>query len=166
MNKIMNKFAKRFGWVIEVPVTQKCTHLEDEKYNGWTNRETWAVNLHVENDEFFIEMRDEMLSNLDQNDYFTTTLEDACRKWFDTLLDELEESHPVSIKRMREDIGSLWRVDWLEISTTWYCARTDDDTFKKVAEREELRERLAELEDDIEVNTELVKSLRARWWSL
>ena len=33
----------------------------DEKYNGWTNRETWLVALHINNDQGFQEMTHERL---------------------------------------------------------------------------------------------------------
>ena len=96
-----------------------------ETYNGWSNRETWALMLQIENDmglndEFqglarevaegeceypFLELSERI--QLRAEVYFTV----------DAYQEEFGERMPESLQRIAEDIGSLYRVDWAE------CAR-------------------------------------------
>lgn len=110
-----------------------CCHASHETYNGWTNRETWAVSLYINNDEG---MQRHALDNLrdiradekrarDASETLTViSLEDAIRYRFsDWLKDWFEEMQEQSIGatsretlKMLFDIGSLSRVNWDELA--------------------------------------------------
>ena len=98
--------------------------MKDETYNGWTNRETWAWNLLVSNDEYlqehFVEVlvaQRKELKKQSVGDLRTTKyrvgdwLEDA----FDEYLSEDDElSRPVELA-FRREVGSFWRINWAEL---------------------------------------------------
>lgn len=72
----------------------------DESYQGYSNRETWAVCLWLDNDEgMYQETRNKSAKRLKEE--------------IEYILEEFKEQE--WCKSMREDIGSLWRVDWHEV---------------------------------------------------
>ena len=89
-----------------------------EKYNGWTNRETWATVLWLDNEQGTQELMQEMA----RNEYDSTLgLADAISEFVTELLDmESVFSAPPAQRKelisMSSDIGSLYRVDWYEIA--------------------------------------------------
>lgn len=95
--------------------------MTDETYNGWTNRETWAVSLYVENDHSMYADRQQLLSEWTED----TDVATAAREWFEGVIDswdEIAEDSPEGTRfllNMLRDIGSLWRVNWQELGTTW-----------------------------------------------
>lgn len=82
----------------------------DETYNGWTNRETWAFMLYVNNDEGLQESARECV----------TTAADALQDWAemhftrDGYTDDTGGSWPDDLADMARDIGSLCRINWSE----------------------------------------------------
>ena len=89
-----------------------------EEYNGWTNRETWALNLHITNDQGLDEMARERVAGLD-----TFRAAEALREWVENdllALSSYEEEYGTPPNRellmMAQDVGSVWRVDWIEIA--------------------------------------------------
>ena len=89
-----------------------------DSYNGWCNRETWAVNLHLSSDEGLYHATLYSLASAD----------DPCdvpgREYGEiihALVDDLFEEHSDDplIQSMIHDVGSLWRVDWDEIGKAW-----------------------------------------------
>jgi hypothetical protein len=82
--------------------------MSDETYNGWTNRETWATALHIDNEQ---RLQAKVLELAKENQT-QRELADAIESWIDDYFDE----NWVQARTMREDIGSLYRVNWWEIA--------------------------------------------------
>lgn len=85
--------------------------MTDETYNGWANRETWALMLWVNNDEGLqIDFRERAAGGVD-----------AVREWADVVftragyVDFFGSEWPDSLADVASEIGSLWRVDWAEV---------------------------------------------------
>ena len=94
---------------------------KEDTYNGWSNRETWAVALHIDNDQGMQEMVWEYAKGKESHEiepYIRDIVEDIFRNVFDGSTNE-------HAARMVEDIGSLWRVDWREVAKH-YEATNDD----------------------------------------
>lgn len=94
------------------------------EYNGWTNRETWATALHINNDEGLYNQAREMASEYaKQRDEASIANEswlfaqycDQIENFIDDLFDENWDN----LKAMRNDIGSLYRVNWREIAESF-----------------------------------------------
>ena len=108
-----------------------------ETYNGWTNRETWAVGLHINNDQGWQESVIETLTTA-QEEYREEGC-DACEggethalpahKAGDIIRENIEElfesiqSEPDmrsgELISVMQDIGSLWRVNWTELGASF-----------------------------------------------
>lgn len=88
-----------------------------EQYNGWTNRETWATALYLNNDQSLYETVQNWASNNwedDKNEAVNTVAESI-----EDFVTELLETDWDGVKSMRYDIGSLWRVNWREIAQSF-----------------------------------------------
>ena len=99
-----------------VPLDTQC-----EEYNGWTNRETWAVNLHLSNKrDWYQGAIDKVAGVLRANPETTAVLMgDVLRDYWDTDIfcdPDLELEWEVIVLR---DVGSEWRVNWIEIAGHW-----------------------------------------------
>jgi len=88
---------------------------QDDSYNGFTNRETWAVSLHIHNDQGLYSEYVDMLNRSNSQHEFAKELED----WFTELVFTILEDGKLSneARGMVLDIGSLWRVDWYELAS-------------------------------------------------
>jgi len=89
----------------------------EEKYNGWTNRETWALNLWLTNDEGLYNEVLKVLKEADKKDKKEGTKiiykVDALKEYIEDLREEAEDN--INLREMFKDVGSLWRVNWGEI---------------------------------------------------
>jgi hypothetical protein len=92
--------------------------MSDQEYNGWSNRETWATALHINNDQgLYYYVRDMAGGYFDDK----SALADALEEWITELLDmeQVFTASPDQRKQlimMSSDIGSLYRVNWYEIA--------------------------------------------------
>ena len=81
---------------------------EANKYNGWSNRETWVANLWLTNDQDSYYLLLEALKHSDSD--FT------CAEWLqEQLRDQLDEE--AGTASMWSDLLStaFYRVDWVEV---------------------------------------------------
>lgn len=104
-----------------------------EPYNGWTNRETWAVALYINNDQGLQESVYETLTNLtdDEGESLIVKVDwtlsqtrdagEAIKDFLDELfdLDTHDGILPRDVYLMVQDIGSLWRVNWDELGASF-----------------------------------------------
>lgn len=90
--------------------------MSDDTYNGWVNRETWAVNLHLSNDEGLYHCAMDLANEFP--DVFDRA--DAFRDWVcDELFSDEWLSGSARLRMMRDEVGSVWRVDWREVAELW-----------------------------------------------
>ena len=103
-----------------------------EEYNGWTNRETWGLALHIDNDQGLQEQASELigqafLENIDTEkaDGWQDGLyeaEKALTEWVDDLFSPSYwdgDSLPAGVLSMLKDVGSVYRVNFREIAESW-----------------------------------------------
>jgi hypothetical protein len=109
-------------------------------YNGWTNRETWATALHINNDQWLQELADDYAQTAhnehkaDEEEEMGAScdavacLADTLESWISEDLLTLENisANPFTGKTANEglwmmlnDIGSLYRVNWRELAEAW-----------------------------------------------
>jgi hypothetical protein len=98
-----------------VPLSTKC-----EEYNGWSNRETWAVNLHLSNErEWYQGAIDAVAAQLRiAADTSSVYMGDVLRKYWYAIFDDPDLKFELEVMVLR-DVGSEWRVDWTEIAEGW-----------------------------------------------
>jgi len=93
-----------------------------KEYNGWSNRETWATMLWINNEQGLTEQvrfLAEDASHPDEADSpisAKTALANALEKLFDELFDFDNLFENRALYTIRDDIGSMYRVDWREIA--------------------------------------------------
>jgi hypothetical protein len=110
----------------------------DDTYNGYTNRETWALNLVLNNDQGLQEMTAERvadaLATLTPYDWSTpitdarraeyyararvTVAGDAVKELWEELTDPAE-TDLAEIISLLDAVGSAWRIDWRDIGQSW-----------------------------------------------
>jgi hypothetical protein len=96
-----------------------------ETYNGWTNRETWATKLHLDNDESLNEYaweyaRDAVAGYDAGNAASAYDLGETLKNWVEEDLLTLENvAGNRGLWLMLTDIGSLYRVNWQEIAQAY-----------------------------------------------
>ena len=96
--------------------------MESKDYNGWSNRETWATNLHITNDQYLYETAiDYTKQEIEGHDKAEVInpyhLGETLRDWIENDLLTFEN---VSVNKelfnMLTDIGSFYCVNWREIA--------------------------------------------------
>lgn len=101
-----------------------------EEYNGWVNRETWALNLWLGNDEgLYNEVRE--IAERATSEYVVACdsygmeptdggrafrVGEAILEW---VRDDLFTGNYGDVTDMRSEVGSLWRVDEFELGSAW-----------------------------------------------
>jgi hypothetical protein len=90
-----------------------------DEYNGWTNRETWATALHIDNDQAMQEAVQELATSAHQENEDTLQALRELTEWVEEYVTEVLEADWEGVKSMRYDIGSLWRVNWREVAEAY-----------------------------------------------
>lgn len=99
--------------------------MNEQEFNGWSNRETWATALHIDNDEYLQETAlDYAREELEGHDKGETInpyhLGETFKSWIENDLLTLENiAGNKGLWLMLTDIGSLYRVNWLEIAESY-----------------------------------------------
>ncbi len=106
------------------------TRAEDT-YNGWTNRETWGVALWINNEQGWQDsVHDALREALTmQTDRLTASkageiVRENIEQTLDMLLDAGQHD---TFRNIRDDLGSLWRVDWREIGASFLRDMQEQD---------------------------------------
>ena len=108
----------------------------DDEHNGWTNRETWAFMLYLDNDEDTQNMTHEFvrdnLVGIYQQDNRRGATADALRRWASIMFtrsgweDAWGCEWPEHLEVCAEDIGSTWRIDFYECAVHMLEAIDED----------------------------------------
>lgn len=107
--------AERLGEVLSM-LDKGDVVMADETYNGWVNRETWAVALHLSNDQGLDEMVRELLAEVDAP-AGSFQYGEALRDWFESFVDEFGDNE--GVRMMVRDVGSTWRVEWQDVAESF-----------------------------------------------
>jgi hypothetical protein len=93
-----------------------------EEYNGWSNRETWAAKLHLDNDQALNDYAWEYARQWEEarEEKSVYELGETLKNWVEEDLLTLENiAGNRDLWLMLTDIGSLYRVNWQEIAQTY-----------------------------------------------
>lgn len=102
--------------------------MTDKKYNGWTNYETWVVNLWMDNEEgsydYWREVAEDVYHNQAEEQQHFSKMDDAVVILADRLKNDHEEAKDEILERL-ELTASLWadllgaalsETNWREIA--------------------------------------------------
>jgi hypothetical protein len=102
--------------------------MSDTRYNGWTNYETWVVNLWMDNEEgthdYWLEVAEDVYHNEAEEQKHFSKMEDAVCILADRLKDD-HEDRKCNILENAELTSSVWadllgatlsEVNWNEIA--------------------------------------------------
>jgi hypothetical protein len=93
--------------------------MSDNAYQGWANRETWALMLHVNNDQALSEtFREGARLNHEESGNVEEAAKDLAESVFTRQgwADYYGSEWPSWAADAAHEIGSLWRVDWSEVA--------------------------------------------------
>jgi hypothetical protein len=94
---------------------------DETGYQGWTNYETWAVKLWIDNDqttqEFWLECARHWKNEPSTSDVWSQA-ESAKFNLADLLKDQFEEANPIKDASVYADLmnAALSEVNWVEIA--------------------------------------------------
>jgi hypothetical protein len=107
-----------------------CEMSDNETYNGYTNRETWAFNLHWQNSQGLyyttVAVAREVLGltisvtdwNAGENPSDYVLGERVVEYWRDEIDRWTPDTGlplPEDLRMMRDEVGSWWRIDYAEV---------------------------------------------------
>lgn len=89
-----------------------------ETFNGWTNRETWAVVVNFDNNGELYDIKQKAVKTLLHldDDQIVFIL---ARVLEETLENYLSRFNMPKNYDILKDIGSMWRVNWREIAESY-----------------------------------------------
>lgn len=103
--------------------------LKDQRYNGWSNRSTWAVNLHLSNDQDLAERITELVvialhvpEEEDAAIHLAYEIENKVKEWMEETMERSGwDTGRDSLKSLGIDLlrASLSQVQWIEIAESW-----------------------------------------------
>ena len=100
--------------------------VNQDEYNGWVNRETWAAALHLSNDEGIYSYCLELVEGKPTEGERRWSAGDAIESFVtdcvgQVLCPDADVSVPfrVAWSCFIADVGSLWRVDWAAVADSF-----------------------------------------------
>jgi hypothetical protein len=90
--------------------------LTQEKYNGWTNRETWLVNLYYSH--ILDENVQEFMYNEETNEHRQVTISELA-SYIEDLFDCIIEEQWKSIPDFFKDMIDLSKIDWHDLAENY-----------------------------------------------
>ena len=97
--------------------------MNNEKYNGWTNYETWVINIWVDNDEeIYLTMRD-IINSYDWTGK-TYELSKVLQEWYDKKVEKLGLENGVMHDLLT---GALSAVNWYELADHYITDYKDEE---------------------------------------
>jgi len=95
--------------------------MNTKQYNGWTNYETWVVNVWIDNEEgtynYWREVAQEVSDDLETPTNGMTRMDEAVYLLTDRLREHYEENRPELTGVYADLIGAaLAEVNWREIA--------------------------------------------------
>lgn len=91
--------------------------MSDDTYEGWANRETWACNLWLSNDEGLYRTALDIVADVAPIAATASAL--AVGEALVAMLRDLD------IPGVNRDVGSWWRIDEREIGEAWIATLED-----------------------------------------
>lgn len=143
------------------------TEMCDETYHGWTNRETWAFHLWVTNEQAtaaearrVVTTACAAMDGAENAGRFVAA--EALRVWWRDMLDAARENgYRETLDGMRDDVGSLWRVDWQAVAAAVLDDESDDASSASPGQQHDTR-----TESDAAVLDHIAHMLRDPDWGV
>lgn len=93
--------------------------MNTETYQGWANRETWAFNLHWQNDQGLYDAvrehaAEQIEASVKYGEHSDSGLGQSTIDYVEELLEE-SRPHNEQAYRVIREIGSWWRIDRAEV---------------------------------------------------
>ncbi|KJL45560.1 DUF7249 family protein [Microbacterium trichothecenolyticum] len=94
-----------------------------DEYNGWANRETWALVLHIQNDAGLYMTFSELVGDRSFQNLGLAAQQDRIKGEAESLFtpagyrDTFGGEMPAGLADVAAEIGSFWRIDWAEVHT-------------------------------------------------
>ena len=103
--------------------------MTTEEYNGWTNRETWVLNLWINNDETWYKEAWEKAAEIigstpahEQAYYMATWLE----RWTESVVTPTDEEVSDSINGLVSDLLGTLRINYREVASAILLGVSED----------------------------------------
>ena len=85
--------------------------MENKKYNGWYNYETWSIALFFDNEEHLQERVKEIIKESEKEEFKNTFIQESLKE----LAEEIIDLENLNLYTQQLVNASLSEVNWLEL---------------------------------------------------